>query len=92
MTAMLDLRLIHDGKRWIAENGDVRAEADTLANLDLELARAFRDKGEGGGGDELYVRMTFDNGVIPQWIRQYSNHYFNRIVRLDLSRRSEEVS
>jgi len=27
--------------------------------------------------------MYFDNSTIPQWIRQYAQHYFNRIVEIE---------
>lgn len=82
---MLDFNLIHDGKQWIAQRENIRVQADTLPELDKNLAAALkRDRGT-DDGNQMTIRMTFDNRVIPQWIRQYSNHYFNRIVTLDLS-------
>jgi hypothetical protein len=90
---MLELRLIHDGEFWIAENVELRVTGATLPALDRELARVL-GRGRHRGEAEIEVRMTFDNSVIPQWIRQYSNHYFNRVVSLNLNERSigeEEV-
>ncbi len=81
---MMDFRLIHDGRNWIAENGSVSASAETLEDLDLKLAEILGRLSEYSRVNRLKIRMTFDNSVIPQWIRQYSNHYFNRIVTLNL--------
>ena len=82
---MLDFRLVHDGTDWVADDGQVSARAPTLPALDLALAAQLRKEPERYPGGSLDVRMTFDNSVIPQWIRQYSNHYFNRVVTLRLT-------
>ncbi len=81
---MLTFRLIHAGGFWIAENGDVRVEAGTLPELDRELGLALGKTRKDGALDKIDVRMTFDNSVLPKWMRQYSNHYFNRVVTLNL--------
>lgn len=81
---MLDFRIIHDGKHWIAERGDCAARGRTLAELDSALAEAVGRHFDLEGQTEVDVRMTFDNAIIPEWIRQYSNHYFNRVVTLSL--------
>ncbi len=81
---MIELRLIHDGRHWVADNESITAQATTLAGLDQEVARLLRLSGSHRGVPKVDVRMTFDRSVIPQWIRQYSGHYFNRIVELDL--------
>ena len=84
---MVELSLSHDGEFWIATNESLRARARTLAALDREVARRI---GEIGGfasvEDTLEVRMVFDRSVIPEWIRQYSGHYFNRVVKMELPR------
>lgn len=36
-----------------------------------------------GEGEKVEVFMAFDNSTIPQWIRQYAQHYFNRILVVD---------
>ncbi|MFO8058781.1 MAG: DUF5395 family protein [bacterium] len=76
------MRLIHDGSMWLAENGETRASGRTLAELDRELGKLLgRDHPE-VSGSSIKVRMTFDNAVFPEWMRQYSNHYFNRVVTI----------
>ncbi len=82
---MLIFRLSHDGSDWIAETADVRARGRTLPELDRGLARLLAEKDPAACGQELKVLMTFDGASIPQWMRQYSNHYFNRIVTIKLA-------
>ncbi|MBW2458374.1 MAG: DUF5395 family protein [Deltaproteobacteria bacterium] len=82
---MRDFRLVHDGTDWVADDGQVSARAQTLPALDLALAAQLRKDRSRYPGSTLDVRMTFDNSVIPQWMRQYSNHYFNRVVTLRLA-------
>jgi hypothetical protein len=82
---MVDFRLVHDGAYWVADDGQVSARGRTLPDLDIALAAQLRRHPERYPGGALEVRMTFDNSVIPQWIRQYSNHYFNRVVTLQLT-------
>ena len=64
----------------VADDGQVSARAQTPRALDLALAAQLRKDPGRYPGSTLDVRMTFDNSVIPQWMRQYSNHYFNRVV------------
>lgn len=73
----------HDGTEWIAENGNLRVSGRTLEALDGALRRAMREKGLIAKGEKAEVFMAFDNATIPQWIRQYAQHYFNRIVELE---------
>ena len=77
---VIDFTLTHDGDRWIATRGSLSATGATLEELDRNLIAMV--EGELGESDSsgLRIRMTFDNSAIPEWIRQYSNHYFNRIV------------
>ena len=77
---MIELILTHDGKRWMARNDDLVASAPTLEELDKEVGRLLREAGMVRKGETAQVFMAFDNSTIPQWIRQYAQHYFNRIV------------
>ena len=81
---MIELRLIHDGLNWVAEDKNMSAKAQTLVNLDIEVARLLKQSRNLVNGSEVKVKMTFDRSVIPEWIRQYSGHYFNRVVTLDI--------
>jgi hypothetical protein len=77
---MIELILSHDGVVWRARNDAVYAAAATLEELDAEIGRCFRRAGIARDNETIRVFMAFDNAGIPQWIRQYAQHYFNRIV------------
>ena len=77
---MLDFRIVHDGNFWVAENESFTARGRTLEELDRELLSAIRQSSRGENSEQLQIRMTFDGSSLPEWIRQYSSHYFNRVV------------
>lgn len=81
--AVIELIMSHDGKNWIARNDFLYAEAPTLGNLDNELRKLVKEKGYLETGKKLDLFMAFDNSTIPVWMRQYGQHYFNRIVRVE---------
>ena len=80
---MIELIVTHDGKNWIARNDVLCAEAPTLEKLDNELKKLVKEKGYFEKSKKLDLFMAFDNSTIPRWMRQYSQHYFNRIIRLE---------
>jgi hypothetical protein len=79
---MIEFIVSHDGENWIAEKGDLRAEARTLAHLDQEVRRLLEEEGTLRSGAMLEVLMAFDTASIPRWLHQYQQHYFNRILRV----------
>jgi len=80
---VIELIITHDGKNWIAGNDALYAEAPTLEKLDNELQKLVKKKGYLKKGKKLDMFMAFDNSTIPVWMRQYAQHYFNRIVRVE---------
>ena len=78
----IDMVLSHDGTNWTASNDSVSLQAESLEALDRLVEQSLRDQLD--VHDRLDVFMAFDNEVIPQWIRPYMNHYFNRIIELPL--------
>lgn len=78
----LEMILDHNGKNWVVSNSSISIAAPTLNGLDRKLEKAL--KKELQGGQSLDVFMSFNNEVIPMWIRPYMNHYFNRILELPL--------
>ena len=76
----LELTLTHDGRCWVVKNELPTASAKTLEELDLEVGRCLKRDGLLKEGESLRVFMAFDNSTLPQWIRQYAQHYFNRAV------------
>lgn len=56
--------------------------APSLEELDQGVERLLKEKGMLKEGERAEVFMAFDNATIPQWIRQYAQHYFNRVVEV----------
>lgn len=78
----IEMILNHDGTNWKVSTGDFRVTAPSLDELDRKLEkklapRLLREK-------RLNVLMTSNNDMIPEWMRPYMNHYFNRILELPL--------
>lgn len=76
---MMILKLKYDGV-WIA-SGKVSAKGESLEELDRNLAEELRKIGLEG---RVEVLMKFDISTIPDWMRQFHQHYFNRKVVFDL--------
>jgi hypothetical protein len=70
----------HDGKNWVVENDHFRVEGSTLDEIDEKVKNAVREKTPEANGQKVQVYMAYDNYAIPQWIRQYSSHYFDRVI------------
>jgi len=79
---MLEMVISHDGKNWVAVGDHLKISSPTLERLDQELEANLRSQGRLQAGQTTKVFMAFDNSTIPQWIRQYAQHYFNRIVEV----------
>ncbi len=77
---MMDFSLIHDGANWQAHCGDIAAHGESLRDLDRNLEKELAQLDVVKGLSEYRVRMTFDNKCMPEFMRQYANHYFNRVV------------
>ena len=77
----IEFVLHHDGRNWIAGNESVSFSAPSLEQIDSELERYVRRRGWLGEREEVEAFMAFDNATIPPWIRQYAQHYFNRVVK-----------
>lgn len=84
----MEARLIHDGDVWIAACGGVSASGRTLRELDDALAKSLA-VAHGGHKRRVTVFMGFDYSTMPVWLRQYTYHYFNRWVTLDLPEPSD---
>lgn len=78
-----DIILTFRGNSWVAKLSNEELMADSLEDLDDRLKMHFRKTRDIKDGDRISVNYLFDNSYIPEWIRQYSNHYFNRKVELN---------
>jgi hypothetical protein len=78
---MISMILGHDGHNWILSNDMIVLSAATLNELDKKLESALQPQWQ---KEPIKVFMASDNEMIPEWIRPYMNHYFNRILELPL--------
>ncbi|WP_457577440.1 DUF5395 family protein [Desulfomarina sp.] len=79
---VIEMILNHDGRNWTVSNSSIRLSAPSLNELDRKLDSVLgKDLKR---GQSLDVFMSFDNEVIPMWMRPYMNHYFNRILEIPL--------
>jgi len=79
----IEFRIIHDGNNWVIENNLLAISSSTLEELDIKLKALLKEKGVVKKGERVKVLMMFDNSTIPRWIRQYAQHYFDRIVEVE---------
>ena len=75
-----DINLSFKGVRWIASYKGHKLDSDTLEGMDRQLRDYLETTHKPVKGDIITISYLFDNSSIPEWIRQYSNHYFNRKV------------
>jgi hypothetical protein len=85
MKTDLEVRLVHDGSKWIAHHKYFKAYGQTLLELDQDLAKCLLDNKLFADNTYITVFMAFDYSCIPIWIRQYAYHYFNRYIQLNLN-------
>jgi len=76
-------KIAHDGREWVVRNESLMLSSSTLDGLDVRIRDVLREKGLIKSGERVRLRMEFDNFSIPQWIRQYTQHYFDRIVEIE---------
>lgn len=82
--AMIELVVRHDGRNWTVQNAELSAEAATLEALDDRLRQIIRNREYAAEGRRVDVFMAFDHSTLPQWMHQYSQHYFNRILVVEI--------
>lgn len=79
----IEFSILHDGREWVVSNRSMTLSSPTLEGLDATVRKTLTEQGIVGKGEKAKVRMAFDMSTIPQWIRQYSQHYFNRVIWVD---------
>lgn len=79
---MIEMMIDHDGRNWIVSGNGLRIAARELDDLDRELEKALKSRIDEEG--KLKVFMSSNNEMIPEWMRPFMNHYFNRCLELPL--------
>lgn len=80
----IELRLIHDGNCWFAENDLFKMNAPSLSELENKIKDYLTHEFQKHRGKELSVLMYYDFDSFPKWLRQYHSHYFNRVLTFTL--------
>lgn len=78
----IELTLDHDGRRWVLSGDELCVAAKELDQIDRKLEMALQHRLDSEG--RLEVVMRTNNTMIPEWMRPYMNHYFNRHLELPL--------
>lgn len=84
MTADVEIILDQRGRDWIARHEDFVLKADSLAELDEKVRAKLIESRRYPTGSRVSVLMSTDNGLIPDWMRPYQSHYFNRAVSFEV--------
>lgn len=79
----LDFTIRYSENNWIVENESLHSSAPTLDELDINVKKLLLENNILKKGEKAKLFMAFDNSTIPEWIRQYAQHYFNRIVEVE---------
>lgn len=75
--ATIDVSLTTRGARWVASWKAETWSAPSLDALDAAVRARF------AGRDEVrHVRMCFDRTALPEAVRQYAPHYFDRVIEV----------
>lgn len=73
------------GRRWRARGPEgLEAVADTIDDLQELLREQLTASRRFSPGSVVTVNLRCDNRIIPDWMRPYSSHYFNRVVTFEV--------
>jgi len=78
----IEMILDHDGTNWAVFGSDMHLSAPSLEELDRKLEQALEP--QLSQEKKLNIFMTTNNEIIPEWMRPFMNHYFNRLLELPL--------
>ena len=78
----IEMLLDHDGQNWSVSDAHISVSAASLKELDRKLEEALRPRLS--KEKKLKVFMTSNNEMIPEWMRPFMSHYFNRLLELPL--------
>lgn len=80
--ATIEMMIDHDGRNWVLSGNNLRICAENLDDMDRKLETALQPQLKREG--RLNVFMRSNNELIPEWMRPFMNHYFNRCLELPL--------
>ncbi|PID55601.1 hypothetical protein CSB45_15185 [candidate division KSB3 bacterium] len=82
-TSRITMTLGHDGRNWTLKNEELAVSADSLDELDRKLEQALHHRWQHEQPLEVHM-MSNNDEMIPEWMKPYMDHYFNRVLELPL--------
>ncbi len=79
----IEMTLGHNGRDWVLSNENLVVSANSLDELDRKLEKALHHKWMDQQPLEVHM-MSNNDEMIPEWMKPYMDHYFNRILELPL--------
>ncbi len=79
----IEMTLGHNGRDWILSNEDLVVSAGSLDELDRKLEKALHQEWQKEQPLEVHM-MSNNDEMIPEWMKPYMDHYFNRVLELPL--------
>lgn len=70
--------------RWIAKENNITVSGITLEELEDNIKDSLRKSNRYEKQQIVTVFLGFDTKTLPEWIRPYHAHYFNRYLRFKL--------
>ncbi|HUU01451.1 MAG TPA: DUF5395 family protein [Myxococcota bacterium] len=84
MRADLEMVISCDADRWVAKGDELVASGATWDELEEDLRRGLASSERYASGTRVTVWMGCDGRMIPEWMRPYQCHYFNRVMHLQI--------
>jgi hypothetical protein len=72
-----ELVLTYERDRWRARGAGI-----DVAHAELRGLEALIEARVANDASSVEVRLAFDTGTLPRWLRQYHGHYCNYTLRV----------
>ncbi len=82
-TNCIEMTLGHNGQDWVLSNENLVISANSLDELDRKLEKALHQEWQNNQPLEVHM-MSNNDEMIPEWMKPYMDHYFNRVLELPL--------
>jgi len=84
MRTDLEMVISSEADGWVARGDEFVASGASFDELEEDLRRSLVASKRYTVGTLVSVWMGCDARMIPEWMRPYMCHYFNRVVHLQI--------
>lgn len=74
----IEIMLSFSGNQWVASANAQEFKAASLPELERMLEFHYRNESGKQSGNKTVLHLRCNLDMLPDWIRQYHPHYFNR--------------